>query len=223
MSEDLDVKITELVKASQKKIVKKAKIVKDVDLTKMPDIKKKVYKMREDGFTTAQIASALGFEENKISLLLEERTELGTPEQILQECLKTLVDLVPLAEAEYRHDPTFHKSLALTGMIDSCKNVIAELYQLKDKEDVYRVIIQKVIQPIIRGMISDMMAEFRFLNKNLEDAPEKAHDHAQNTAINIGKKFDESYRRATELLASIIGLNQDAKARALASIALSSD
>src|SRR5690606_18642134 len=99
-------------------------------------------------------------------------------------------------DSTYRSAPSFHNSLALTGLIDSTKGVISELYQLKDKEEIYRVIVQKVVEPTIRGMISDMMTEFRHYAKSLDGNPleGKLAEELQKTAMNIGKKFDEAYR-----------------------------
>lgn len=223
--DDIDAKITDLlIKASEKKIIKKeSKIVKRADITAMPDIRKTVDTMTKDGFSTSQIAAALGFEEGQIAILLDEKTEPDSPEHMLQTNLMRLHALVPLADSTYRNDPNFRNALAVTGIIDSVTKTIAEIHALKDKEEVYKVIIQKVVQPIIRNMISDMMTEFRHLAKSLEDSPDKQEESLQAAAISIGKKFDENYRKGTELLASVIGLNAEAKARALASIALSGD
>lgn len=225
--DDIDSQIMDLVtKVAENKVVtKQPKLIKRADVSKMPDLKKQVEKMHKDGYTTAQMAAAFGYEEAQILFLLDETQDMGTPEQILQESLKTLWSLVPLAESTYRNNPSFQNSLALTGFIDSTKGVISELYQLKDKEEIYRVIVQKVVEPTIRGMISDMMVEFRFYSKSLDGNlhQEKLADELQKAAMNIGKKFDEAYRRANELLANIIGLNADAKARVLASLALSKD
>jgi DNA-binding CsgD family transcriptional regulator len=109
MSDDIDLKIAELVQnASEGKIVQKqAKIVKQADLTKAPDTKKKVLQMKADGFTTEQIALAFGYSEAQIAYVLDEPQDAGTPEQILQDALKTLVSLVPLAESTYRTAPSW--------------------------------------------------------------------------------------------------------------------
>jgi len=225
--DDIDSQILDLVTkvAEQKVLTKQPNLIKRVDVTKQPDLKKQVLQMHKDGFNTAQMAAAFGYEEAQILFLLDETQDMGTPEQLLQESLKTLWSLVPLAESTYRNNPSFQNSLALTGFIDSTKGVISELYQLKDKEEIYRVIVQKVVEPTIRGMISDMMVEFRFYAKNLDENPlqDKLTEELQKTAMNVGKKFDEAYRRANELLANIIGLNADAKARVLASLSLNKD
>jgi hypothetical protein len=131
-----------------------------------------------------------------------------------------LHSLVPLADATYRKDPNFRNALAVTGIIDSVTKTITEMHNLKEKEEVYGLIIQKVVQPIIRAMISDMMTEFRFLSNALDKTPTGKDEHLQGAAMAIGKKFDEAYRRSTELLAGVIGLNSEAKTRVLARLAL---
>jgi hypothetical protein len=223
--EDIDAKIADLlVKASEMKVLKKdTSIVKRVDTTTMPEVRRMVDKMTKDGYSTPQIAAALGYEESQIAILLEENTDSGSPENMLQTNLMRLHALVPLADATYRKDPNFRNAIAITGIIDSVTKTISEIHALKDKEDVYKVIIQKVVQPVVRNMISDMMTEFRFLSKKIAEEPETQEEALASAAMSIGKKFDENYRKATELLAGVIGLNAEAKARALASIALSGD
>lgn len=221
--EDIDTKIVELLtKAQERKILRReAKIVKSADITAMPDIKKHVAKLTSDGFSTAEIALALGFDESQVAILLEETNTPDSPESILQTNLMRLHALVPLADATYRNDPNFRNALAVTGIIDSVTKTITEMHNLKEKEDVYALIVQKVLQPIIRNMISDMMTEFRYLTNSLDKAPDKKEESLQDAAMAIGKKFEESYRKSTEMLASVIGLNSEAKARVLARIAMS--
>lgn len=209
--------------ASETKIItNETKLIKSADLSKIPETKDKVVKMQKEGFTTEQIGVALGFPSDQIGLLLEDKVELGTPEQIMQASLKTLISLIPIADRTYREDPKSNNALAITGLIDSAKGIIQELYHMKDKEETYRVMIQKIVQPILRSMISEMMAEFRDYAKTFEENPmkPKLQDDLQQAAMNIGKKFDEAYRRSNEALAMIIGINPDAKMRVLAALSL---
>jgi len=222
--EDIDAKIAELLtKAQERNILKReSNIVKRADITTMPDIKKQVSKMTSDGFSTAEIALALGFDESQVAILLEETNTPDSPESILQTNLMRLHALVPLADATYRNDPNFRNALAVTGIIDSVTKTITEMHNLKEKEEVYALIVQKVLQPVIRNMISDMMTEFRYLTNSLDKAPDKKEESLQEAAMAIGKKFEESYRKSTEMLASVIGLNSEARARVLARIAMQS-
>lgn len=229
MSDDklIDTELSSLVdKAAAKKIIKeKPKLIKSIDLTKMPEIKSQVIQMNKDGFSVEQIAAAMGYESDKVAWLLEDNEELGTPEQILQESLRTLVSLIPIADSVYRTTPTFNNSLAITGMIDSTKGVIQEIYNLKDKEETYRTLITKVLQPLIRQMIQDLMHEFKHYSGLLESSSEteKLNASLQQVAVNMGKKIDEAYRKAHDGLAVSLGLSQDAKLRVMAGIALSDE
>jgi len=216
--DDIDTKIANLLtKAQERKILRRdAMLVKRPDVTLMPDLKNQVSKMTSEGFSTAEIAVALGFEESQVAILLEETNTPESPESILQINLMRLHALVPLADATYRRDPHSRNALAVTSIIDSVTKTITEMHNLKDKEEVYALIVQKVLQPAIRNMISDMMTEFRFLTSSLDKALDKREESLQDAAIAIGKKFEESYRKSTEMLASVIGLNSEAKARVLA-------
>lgn len=225
--DDFTLELTKLVQeASDKKIIKREpKIIKSADISRLPETKAKIAKMQKDGFTPEQIAQAMGFPQEQIAQFLDDDVEVGTPEQILQESLKTLLSLVPIADSVYRNMPTFQNSLAVTGLIDSSKSLLQELSHLQNKEETYRLILAKVVQPIIRTMISDMMTELRVVFKSIDSNPSKEHleTDLQTAAVNIGKKFDDAYRRSNESLAVALGLNPDAKARVLAGMALAEE
>ena len=61
--------------------------------------------MLRDGFTTGQIAEALGYSIDVINNFTQMKVEVGSPEEVLQESLRTIVSLIPIAEAQYRQRP----------------------------------------------------------------------------------------------------------------------
>jgi len=185
-------------------------------LKQPPEMKGKIVQMKKDGFTNEQIAQALGFEETLIAFLLEDKV-LGSPEQILKESLSTLVALIPIADATYRDSPRASNAMALTSLIDSAKGVISELDVLKNKEEVYKMTLHRVIQPFVRSMIADLMAEFKHYVTHLEGNADKdkLSVHLQSVAVNLGKKLDELYRKSAETLAQTLGINQETKNRIL--------
>jgi len=168
--------------------------------------------MKKDGYTTEQIAEALGYTPTIIESVLEERMELGSPEEILQESLKRVLSLIPIAEAQYRNRPTTGHAYALTSFLDSTKGLIEQLYSLRGKEEMYRSILLKVLQPFCREMVKCMLAEVTNLKG---DDPYASDEVLKRFSTNLGKKFQEAYRKSSEDLAGALGVNSDAKARVL--------
>jgi len=170
--------------------------------------------MKRDGYSTEQIAEALGYTPTIIESVLEEQMELGSPEEVLQESLKRILSLVPIAEAQYRNRPTTGNAYALTSFIDSTKGLIEQLYTLRGKEEIYRTILLKVLQPFCREMVKSMLAEVTSLKG---DDPYANDEVLKKFSTNLGKKFQEAYRKSSEDLAGSLGVNADAKARVMAS------
>jgi len=180
-------------------------------------------KMRKDGFTIEQVAEALGYPANSIATLLEERVELGSPEEILRECLKTVISLVPLAEAQYRAMPTVSNQSSLTSFIRSGQDLIETIYQLREKEETFRVLIQRILQPMCRQMCKHLIEESkgamegRYPKIKLEYLEEVVTDLSSNLAT----QFKEEYRKSIEELSEVLGVSNDAKARIIAGATLS--
>lgn len=171
-----------------------------------------IKQMNQDGQTSSQIADALGHDERIVNALLSEKVELGSPEQILQESLRTVVSLIPIAEIEYRANPKQSTGQALTQLIQCGQGLITDLYILKNKEDVYRQILTKVLEPFCREMIKGMLLEVSSLKVNEGMAP-ITRDDLENLSRNVGKKFQETFRKSREDLGEALGVNAEARTR----------
>jgi len=170
-------------------------------------------KMREDGFSISEIASSLGFPQEQIELFLSEKQTLGSPEEILHECLRTVVALIPMAEQQYRSSPVSFNAQSLTSFIDTAKSLISDIYSLKTKEDTYKTIVQKVLEVFCREMVKGLLSEVaQMKEKDLSDR-KKIEEELSRLALNIGKRFQESYRKSREDLGDVLGVGPDARAR----------
>lgn len=167
--------------------------------------------MAKDGFTSEQIAEALGYSVKAINNFTQMAVEVGSPEEVLQESLRTIVSLIPIAEAQYRERPAATYAYTLTGFIESARSLIAQAYSLKSKDDVYRSVLAKVLQPFCREMIKAMLGEVAVLSGNQTISGEDL----KTFSTNLGKKFQESYRKSTEDLGLVLGVSPDARARIL--------
>jgi len=161
--------------------------------------------MMKDGFTSEQIAEALGYSVKVINSFTQASVEVGSPEEVLQESLRTVLSLIPIAEAQYREKSTATYAYTLTAFIESARSIIAQAYTLKTKEDQFRTILAKVLQPFCREMIKSMLGEVGNLN-----CPEA---ELKTFSTNLGKKFQENYRKSTEELGNVLGVSPDARAR----------
>lgn len=199
-----------LAPAAEGKIKKRQKVASEMDAF---GLKKQIVDMNKDGWTTEQIATALGYSEQHIAVIMGEQVEVGSPEQVLHEALKTAISLIPVADTVYRIHTSVDNAMALTNFITTAQSLVKDLYSLKEKEKIYQEIIQKVMQPFVRRMIKELMLEVRAASDPL---------NKEEFSTNLGIKFQEAYRKAAEELATAIGISSDEKARALAGIALSS-
>lgn len=171
--------------------------------------------MLKDGFTTEQIAEALGYSVRVINNFTQATVEVGSPEEVLQESLRCILSLIPIAEAQYRERPAATFAYTLTGFIESARSIIAQMYDLKGKEAVYRNIVAKVLQPFCREMIKAMLGEVSMLNRFTETSEGISEADLKNFSTNLGKKFNESYRKSTEDLGNVLGVAPDVRSRIL--------
>lgn len=167
--------------------------------------------MMKDGFNTEQIAEALGYSVKVINSFTQAAVEVGSPEEVLQESLRTILSLIPIAEAQYREKPAATYAYTLTAFIESARSIIAQTYTLKTKEDQFRTILAKVLQPFCREMIKSMLGEVGLLNSNSSGAISESD--LKTFSTNLGKKFQECYRKSTEDLGNVLGVSPDARAR----------
>jgi hypothetical protein len=164
--------------------------------------------MAKDGFTTDQIAEALGYDAKVIENFTQASVELGSPEEVLKESLRTVVSLIPIAESMYREKPAATYAYTLCGFIESARLLIQQTNALKDKEVLYRNILAKCLQPFCREMVKSMLAEVAVLNNK----PNINNDEELKAfSTNLGKKFQECYRKATEELATSLGVSANLK------------
>ena len=185
--------------------------LKNINVTSF-EAQQTAIQMAKDGFNSEQIAEALGYSVKAINNFTQMQVEVGSPEEVLQEGLRTVLSLIPIAEAQYRERPAATYAYTLTGFIESARSLIAQAYTLKSKEDVYRSVLAKVLQPLCREMIKSMLGEVGILNSTNSNISES---DLKTFSTNLGKKFQECYRKSTEDLGSVLGVSPDARARIL--------
>jgi len=128
--------------------------------------------------------------------------DVGSPEEIIQESLRTILSLIPIAEAQYRERPAATFAYTLCGFIESARALIQQANTLRDKESVFRNILAKCLQPFCREMVQSMLAEVAVLSSK----EKYDNDTLKTFATNLGKKFQEGYRKATEDVANVLGV-----------------
>ena len=182
--------------------------LKNMNVTAI-EAQQQAIRMLKDGFTVGEIAEALGYSVDVINNFIQVKVEIGSPEEVLQESLRTIISLIPIAEAQYRQRPAATFAYTLCGFIESARALIAQADALKDKETVYRNILAKVLQPFCREMVKSMLSETATLNTNTSIN----EDDLKLFSTNLGKKFQECYRKSTEDLGVVLGVSPDARAR----------
>ena len=174
----------------------------------------KVLAMRRDGFEIREIAESLGYSPERIEALLNENVTTGSPEEVLQESLRTVLSLIPLARDKYMDHSSQSHALALTAFLQESRNIIDKLHGMKDNEEMFRNVVRKILHPFCRDLVKDMMEQVKLLNET-DLKPEVKEAELGKFSRAVGIKFQESYRRSTEDLAKLLGVNPDAKGRIL--------
>lgn len=194
--------------ADDKEIRKELTSLKNMNVSAL-EAQQTAIQMLKDGFTTEQIAESLGYDVKVINNFTQTAVELGSPEEVLQESLRTIVSLIPIAEAQYRERPAATYAYTLCGFIESARTLIAQADALKDKELVYKSVLAKVLQPFCREMIKSMLGEIGIL-KTKNDTNDES---LKTFSTNLGKKFQECYRKSTEDLALVLKVSASAKTK----------
>lgn len=165
-----------------------------------------------------QIAGVVGVEPEQLAIALSA-SAVDSPEYVLQDCLRTLTELIPIAVTEYRSAPKFSNSQALTGLITSARELIQEIYDMKDNEELFQKLLVEVLQPFCRNMIKDLIEGVGgLMQADLgEVGSNKRRDELSSFSRNIGARFNESYREYNEKLASLLGVSPEARARIMGS------
>jgi len=202
---------TTMTDANDDNELKAISTLKNANITAL-EIQQIAIQMIKDGFTTEQIAESLGYSVNVINNFTQMSVEVGSPEEVLQESLRTITSLIPIAEAQYRERPAATYAYTLTAFIESARSLIAQADTLKDKEAVYRSILAKVLQPFCREMIKSMLGEIGVFKNKHTEIPE---EDLKLLSTNLGKKFQECYRKSTEDLSVVLGVSPSAHTRIL--------
>jgi hypothetical protein len=216
MDEPLDPKDEKKLLELEKQSTKEIKAVKR-DVAQAMESQRQALQMQADGFSVEQIAEALGYSSSQISYLLGTKVEVGSPEQVLQESLRTVVSLIPVADAQYRVSPTLSYAQALTGFISAAKDIVGQMYELQDKESMFKTLIVEVLQPFVRQMIVSFSDEARGLSQEEmgETGSARREEAVNKLARTMGTKFQEGYREYVEKLSTILGVSDDMRARVL--------
>jgi len=162
--------------------------------------------MANDGYTTEQIGTALGYSADVIANFTQNVVTIGSSEEVMQEGLKRIVSLIPIAEAQYRERPSTSNAYAVTNFMESARSIVEQLCDMKDKEAIYQNVLTKILRPFCRDMVKAMMSEISELNKSIN--PDEV-DLLSKLSINMGKKFQECYRKSIEDLATELGVSAE--------------
>jgi hypothetical protein len=178
-----------------------------------------VSSLKENGSSVEDIAVSLGIAPEHITGLIGEKVEVGTPESVLQNNLETVISLIPLAKQSYREFPSQKNAQALTDFVRCSKELIEQLQMIADKDALYMTLIQKIVQPLLRSLIKEMMSEVQSLN-NDETLIDKdsLKKELSSFSRNIGIKSKDYYRKYVEDLGEVLGVSIDSKIRILSTL-----
>lgn len=196
----------------------KKKSYKPAPKKEIPSVVEKITALKVQGSSVQEIATQLGYEPDKISKLLGERIKLGSSEQILQENLEIISKLIPLAEESYKEFPNYRNAQAVTGFIECTRTLVEQLQILSDKESLYMNLIQRILQPMLRQLLKEVVIELQQLNRVEEISRDSLNAELTKVSRNVALKYKDVYRNVVDELGSTLGVSIDAKTRVMSTL-----
>lgn len=154
------------------------------ELRKMERLKKKMAKF--NGAFKSYVPEAQ---------MLIDRKEIGNSTQLVQRAmLMTLLQAIPIAEASYRDKPGQSNAYALQAMINSAREVMAEIEAQDDGTNLSAALVQEILMPQFQEIGQQLVLALLDMKNALIDwVPRDSREQAL-------KKFNDTSSEIRQLL-----------------------
>lgn len=88
---------------------------------------------------------------------------------IQKQLLKTLVDVIPIAEISYRRYKNERASYALSGLISGARELIGDIQATKDSQQLIDRIVIGVMQPAFASIAQQIVSSTQHIYREIED------------------------------------------------------
>lgn len=144
-----------------------------------------------------------------ISKQLEDQPD-NAVKQFQLSNLKMLIDLIPMAEKEFRNNPKQSNMYTLNGLITQCRELITDLLQEDNTQELINQIIQNIMIPRVAS-IANSIISFNFdvkreIEKDLKpERVERAFSTIDSLTKDFGKELTGILNKIQE---DILDLNE---------------
>lgn len=156
---------TDFEKALKKKAKKRSKESKEEPKKKSKKIKKLEKKLKK----TNALASLFGKDSLKIQKLLEKNENDNAIILANRAMLQSVLDLIPLAEQDYRERRTDRSVYALNALLSQARELISDIQAANDKTIVIDRIIFDILQPQIINLANQLINSNYELKRRLKE------------------------------------------------------
>lgn len=146
---------------------------------------------------------------DRISEQLENQPD-NAVKQFQLSNLKMLIDLIPMAEREFRNNPKQSNMYTLNGLITQCRELIADLLQEDNTQELVNNIVQNILQPRI-GAIANSIIQFNYdvkrdTERNLKpERVEKTFDNIDQLTKEFGRELTGILNKIQEEIIALAG------------------
>lgn len=177
---------------------KKSKALKTLDA---PKIDKAAQKRVDDYGKLAKTVREVGTTFGIRKTAIMEAVEAGNIDhailQFQRQAYATIVNLIPIAEAEYIRDKREHQAYVLNAMISQGRELAADLAASGDSAQLAGLLIQEVIEPMFKALLQQFMQEQMQLKTLLADK------FKPDMTADASREMDASIKRIASVMTDL--------------------
>lgn len=153
--------------------------------------------------TAERVQSTFGLRESQIMDLIEAGDIDGSIHAFQKQAYGTIINLIPIAEEEYRKGKRDHQAYVLNALISQSRELAADLMASGDRQSLAAAIVSEILEPTFKAILQFMMQEQMQLKAILTD---KIFPQHQANAVH---EIDSSLKNVAASMTSLYKMSAD--------------
>lgn len=153
------------------------------------ETEKKIKKYGELAETVKQVGSTFGIRKREIMDAVDSGNIDHAVLQFQRQAYSTIVNLIPIAEKEYKKSKREHQAYVLNALISQGRELASDLMASGDRAQLADVLIREVLEPTFKALLQQMMQEQLQLKTILGDKLKPAF------VPDASREMDDSLKR----------------------------
>ena len=140
-------------------------------------------KQRQQARRLKNLRSLFKDDVTEIASLLEDQQTESAVNRFQRTMLKSLMDLIPIAEDKYRQEGSERAAYALNSLVSQARELIADMQAERDGRQLALQLSSEIIDPAFIGIAQVVIDSLHNLKRSLETyVPEHRHPQLNNLA-----------------------------------------